>query len=583
MKINKNDIKLFFRFLQYLLPYKTGQLVIFALTFVTVGLSLVNPYLSKLIVDNAILKSNLKTFIALGLIGTAVFVFSGLTKAIADFLEKRISLKLKFDLHKKIFTHQQQLPLDFFQGSSTGEQMFKLSYDIERVVDFLSSVPKELVGIFPKLFIILGIIFYLNWQLAVFALILTPILYLPVIYFTGRMRLVWKEWLADSEGIFKRIGEVFSHIYLIKALAREKIEIKKYLQALSTNIKIRLKNIRWEVINSFAGVGFQRIAIVLITFFGGYQVIKGEISPGTLTAIMLYLTQLVGLQSSLAFFGQRLSLGLVSCQRLDEVLQQQPQIAIESAQRELILHSPRIEFRRVSFAYRPDQAVIRELTFSVEKGMVALVGPSGCGKTTILNLILRLYEPQQGAIFISGNNLRDICPQSLRNQIGIALQEPFLWNDTIENNIKYAKEDATEKEIIEVAEATGVDELVRGLSLRYKTVIGENACKLSEGQKQKIALARALIKNPKILILDEAMSSMDSLSEEKIVDQIKKMPVNIVIIVSHRLSTVMNCELAYFLKKPDEILVDGPKSLLEQDAQFGQLFAAQKGELAQKR
>jgi ABC-type multidrug transport system fused ATPase/permease subunit len=285
----------------------------------------------------------------------------------------------------------------------------------------------------------------------------------------------------------------------------------------------------------------------------------------------------MGIHNQFAGFFETMSFSLISYQRIKEILDARPQVQEAKEAKEAVLENCSVELKNVTFGYRLGEAVIRNLSFKIEQDKhIALAGPSGCGKTTLLNLILRLYDPWEGDILIGGYNIKDLQLKSLRENFGIALQEPFLWNDSIKNNITYARPRASEEEVKEVARICLIDRFVDSLPDRYETIIGEDACKLSEGQKQKIAIARALIKKPKILILDEAMSSMDSASEEQIVRNIKEAYKDITIIsVSHRLSTVMACDLVYFFKKPDEMVVDKPQHLLEQDEDFQNLFATQ--------
>jgi ABC-type multidrug transport system fused ATPase/permease subunit len=221
--------------------------------------------------------------------------------------------------------------------------------------------------------------------------------------------------------------------------------------------------------------------------------------------------------------------------------------------------------------------VLCGVTFSIEeKTHVALAGPSGCGKTTIVSLILRLFDPWGGEILIDDYNIKDLKFASLRGNLGVALQKPLLWNDSVKNNIRYACANAAEAQIKRVAAICLVDRFLEHLPDGYDTVIGEGACRISEGQKQKIAIARALIKNPKILILDEAMSSMDSSSEEEIMYTIKKeYPGLTILSVSHRLSTVVACDSVYFLKDARQMLVDSPRRLIENNDAFRSLFATQ--------
>lgn len=573
--MDKTQFKILLKFLKYLLPYRKKQIAILILSSLSVLLGLINPYLSKLIVDKVVINKELRPFVTLGLLGAGIFILSGLLTAMEDFLKKGLRLKVTFDLNKKVFRHLQGLSLGLFRDKSTGEHIFKMYYDIERAADFIVCALEECIHIFPRLFLILAIIFFLDWQMSLFSLLLAPVLYLPVYYLTRRMRKIFEEFVAQSQEIFRRLQEVFSHIYLIKAFAKEKSEMRAYLRALICKTRIGLKNIRLEIMGSFAMVSFERVIIGLIAFFGGYQIIKGRISPGTLAAIMIYLSQLINLQSRLAFFLQRVSLGLVSCRRLDDILKENPTLRQMPGTKKIALQGSGIQIRKVSFGYRSEEYILKDMDLNIEKGFTALVGPSGCGKTTILNLVLRLEQPWQGGIFIDGYNTAEIDHSFLRDQIRIALQNPFLWNDTIENNIKYARAGASREEIAEAARVTAVDGFVKDLPAGYKTIIGDNACKLSEGQKQRIALARALIKRPKVLLLDEAMSSLDSASEERIIRELRKLPLNMVIIVSHRLSTVMACDSAYFLKSPQKAIVNSPQRLLEQDRDFYDLFASQ--------
>ncbi|MFH1355331.1 MAG: ABC transporter ATP-binding protein [Candidatus Omnitrophota bacterium] len=571
---SKTDFRLFLEFLRYLLPYRKKQLVIFFLSGISILLTLVNPYLSKLFVDNALIDKQIKTFIVVGAIGVGVFILNGLIKAAESFISRTLRSKLNFDLNKRVFKKLQELPLEFFQDKSTGEHMFRISNDITSTVDFIVSVPDQIIRTVPSLIFILVIIFYLDWQMASFSLILTPILYLPIYYFTGKMRVLLEEMLSYSQHIFKHLAEVFSHMYLVKSLGREQSETRKYLRAVIKNIRISLKSLRLEIISSFVGSSLNRILIGLITLFGAYQVFRGRLTAGTLTAILLYLSQMIGLQNSLANLTQRISLGLISCKRLKEILYSGSAQQHFGKQR-INIRGLKIGFHNISFGYRPKEHILNRVNFSIDQGWISLAGASGCGKSTIINLLLGLYQPWLGEISIDGFVLRQMDLTFLKEQIGIVLQEPFLWNDTVENNIRYLRPTASREQIEECARISGVGEFLKDLPQGYKSLIGENACRLSEGQKQKIAIARALINEPKILILDEAMSSMDSSSEEKIIQEIKKLPINIVIIVSHRLSSIAGSDLVYFLKNPNEIIIDQPLELIKKDKEFNRLFAAQ--------
>jgi len=575
--IYKTQFKLFLTFLTFLLPHRKRWLMVLILSGLGALLGLVNPYLAKLVIDKGIINKDLKAFAIFVSIGAGVFILDGAVNGLKQFLNKYIRQKVNFNLNKKVFKHLGGLSFDYFQNKSTGEHLYKISYDVERVTDFISIAPPQAIAIFPQLLLTLGVIFYLNWRIALFSLVFAPFLYLPVYYFTRRMRKVWQALFEHSQGIFKSLQEVLSHIQLIKVFGKESSSVNDYLKMLIANIRIRIKNIRLEMFSGFASSAATRIILGLVTFYGGYQVIKGEMSIGALIAITVYLKQLMSLQENFAQFFQTVALGLISCQRVAEVLNEEATVVQARYAQEARFQKGQIVFQDVSFGYRVGEPVFEKFNFAIEgQSHIALVGPSGCGKTTLLNLVLRLYDPWSGNILIDGQRIDELSFVSFKQQIGMVLQEPTLLNDTIRRNIAFAVDTADDKEVIEVARLCGADEFIRRLPLGYQTVIGENACKISEGQKQKIALARALIKQPKILILDEAMNAMDSESEEAIMANIKKTQKGVtLIVVSHRLSTVLNADLVYFLAKPNGLIIAEAKELLETNREFMRLFAGQ--------
>ena len=575
MKINKKHFTIFIRFLKLLFPFRKRWLLILLLSVSSMLLGLVNPYLAKIVVDGAIRSKDVKFFIILVLIGGGGFVIKSLIDGFQKFLIKFIKIKLRFDLNKKVFRKLQHFAYGWFQANSTGGNLYSIHYDIERVTEFITTTPHT-VSLFFQIIFTLVIVIFLNWKMAIFSLCLAPFLYIPSYYFSRKMRNVWKVLIENSQEIFKTLGEFFSHILLVKSFGKEASGARKFLRQLIINIRLETSNVKLEIGSSFFGGFLTKLIMGIIIFYGGLQVIKGQMTLGSFTAIMVYLGQLIGSHVQFAYFFQKVAIGLVSCERVAAILDESETIDSRDAI-SLIVKNARIDFRSVSFGYRPEVYVLKDLTFFIDAGKhIVIAGPSGCGKTTIINLILRLFRPWQGDILIDGYNIQNITRSSLIRNVGIALQEPFLWNDSIENNIRYGREESTLEEIARVAKFAGVDDFVKYLPQGYQTVIGENACKISEGQKQKIAIARALIKNPKILILDEAMSSMDSESEEIILSNIKKNLIGTTLItVSHRLSTVIAADLVYYLMSPHEIIVDNPRSLANSSHGFSDLFIGQ--------
>lgn len=573
----KAQFSLFLRFLRLLLPYRAKCVVVFFLSSLVTLLGLVNPYLAKLVIDKAVKNKDLRTFVILLILGGAVFAITGIVNALKQYLEKYIKTRVKLDLNKKVFRQLQDLSFRWFQNKTTGEHIYKISYDIDRVKDFITNVPPRAVTLFPKMLLTFFIIVYLNWKMAFFCLCLTPFLCLNSYYFMKKRKVVWKKLIKNFENIFRALQELFSHIYLIKAFGKQGVETRKCIRKVINNIRVELTSTRLEIFSSFFTVSISKILIGLIVFYGGYLVINDRMTLGSLAAISMYLGQLAGVQQSFIGFFQSSAIGLVSCQRVADILDEKDRIIEDKGARDIIFKRGGIVFDNVSFGYASGRPVLKDLSFSIEENRhISLVALSGFGKTTLLNLVIRLYNPWQGEILIGGVRIEDVKLGSLRAQIGMVLQESFLFNDTVANNIAYGRRGASLFEVTEAARLSLVDKFLTELPDGYNTVIGENACRISEGQKQKIAIARALIKRPKILIMDEAMSSMDSASEEKILSSIKQeLKETTLITVSHRLSTATRADLVYFLKRPDQIIIGPFDELLQKDKEFYDLFKAQ--------
>jgi len=572
----KSNLKLFLSFFKFSLPYRKQWLWVLILSGLVAVLSLVNPYLIKIAIDEGINQKKLGLFIIIILIGGVVFLLQEILDGIRRFFEEFIRIRVNFAINKKLFRHIFFLSLNWFKDKSTGEHIYKIDNDISAVTDFITNTLPQAFYIFPKLLFILIILFYLDWRIALFSLILAPLLYFSPYYLSKKMKRSCEDLIMNSEAILKHLEENFSHIYLIKVFAQEMPGIIRYLKMLIENIRIRIKEIRLEIMGSFL-INLSTNALVgIMVIFCGFLIIKGKLSLGTLTAIMVYLYQLMGLESQFASFFHNAIVGRVSCARITEVLDTPAEIGEVKGAKNLVVNEPKVVFEEVSFGYVPEKLILKNMSFVIKaKSHIVIAGPSGCGKTTLLCLLIRLYDCWEGEILIDGFNIKEVTLDSLRKQVGFSLQEPFLWNDTIENNIRYGKEDASREEINRVGKLCGVDEFINQMPGGYATVIGENACKISEGQKQKIAIARALIKKPKILILDEAMSSMEPASEEEIISNIKNnYPDLTLIIVSHRLSTVMNAELVYYFSRPNEMIMDKPKDLFKGNREFAHLFSA---------
>jgi len=388
------------------------------------------------------------------------------------------------------------------------------------------------------------IIIYMNWRLTFMILVLAPVLVLFAKTFGKRLKNLSKEIqdkLATSTTILE---ENVSGIQVVKSFVRQKLEMARFSDAVEDSFESAKKRVK---ISAFFGpmIGFISFSTALaLLWYGGREVIAGTISPGDLIAFILYATIIAGPMGSFARLYTRVQEGMGASERIFEILDTDGEVKDAPNARTLDTLQGKVEIRDLRFHYRPDREVLKGVSFTAQPGeMVALVGPSGAGKTTLAQLLHRFYDPVSGEIRVDDIPIRDIQLNSYRRQIGLVPQETLLFGGTIEENIRYAKPEATFDEIVEAAKSANADEFIRQTPEQYQTVVGEKGIRLSAGQRQRIAIARAILKNPHILILDEATSSLDNESEKLIQEALEHlMKGKTSFVIAHRLSTIHNAD-----------------------------------------
>lgn len=575
-------IKIFAKIMQrklnsYIYKYWKSQALIILLGLIILPLGLLNPYLTKLVIDKAYVSRDAKLFVIFSIAIAAIFIVSSLINSLNEYLLKRLNRRVNYEISRDVFRRLQSFSISFFNTKSTGEHLYKLSSDVRTVSDFVCNVTPQIAALLPRFFFILIIVFYLNWKIAIFMLLAAPVSCIHPYLFAKWLKDSARRMVEASQAFFKGLGELFSHILLVKAFGREKQEIKKFEEALANKTESELKLVKTSSVSSFSGAVLNKSMSGLVVLYGGYQVVKGEMTLGSLTAIMIYLAQLTGIFRSIGSLYENSIIASVSRQRLLEILDAKPKIEDVKDAVDFSILKGAIEFKGVSFGYEKETPLFKNINFSIPPGSkIAIAGESGCGKTTLLNLILRLYDTGSGVISIGGVDIKNIKLVLLREQIGIALQESFLWNATVKENILYGKEDADKNDMFEAVRVAEADTFILRLPGQYNSAIGEMACRISEGQKQRISIARAVIKKPKILILDEAMSSLDSETEAKIIDNIKDyLADSTIIIVSHRLSAIKKMDMVYFLESHSKMEIARHEELAEKNSKYGELFANQ--------
>lgn len=562
-------------FVRFIYPYKKQILVLFLLSLFSSGLALITPYLSKLFIDQAFIGKNFARFLNLSIFGAGLFIFTMVVKLTGDILKNRIAIKLKLNLSNRFIKKFYSFDLSFFQSKSAGENIYRLS-DTESVSNFILEQCPNLLADILKLPLILGICFWLNARLTVFLLILSPLFILHSVYLQKKLRRIYEELWRYNALFSKKIYEAFSRILIIKAFGLERHQSRAYLRDWIRNIRWRIKSFRWSIIHSLSSSFLSKAVYGAVTLYGGWLIIKGNLTLGSYTAVMLYLNQLGSLLGSLSNNFTYIAQERVSLDKFFEIMDAQPKIIDSLKAKALENIKGEIRFNAVRFGYN-GRPVINELSFEIPAcSWVGIAGPSGCGKTTLINLILRLYDPEAGRIYLDGVDLKEIKLSSLRQNIAIATQQPLLFDISIRENIGYGLKDIKEDELIEAARIACVDDFISQLPKGYDTLVGEDACFLSQGLKQRISIARAVLRRPRLLILDEATSSVDSRTEEKIFANLKAKRQSLsTIIISHRLFSIKDAERIYFLSGDGKMEEGRHSRLLCESALYRDFFHSQ--------
>ena len=502
---------------------------------------------------------------------------SGSIMLVHGFISAGLGQRLTYDLRNQLYGHIQQLPLTFFENNKTGNIMSRLMNDVNSIEQ---AIVGPIITFITDMFKFGWIIYFcirLDWQLSVIALIVCPFICLCTYSFGKRIRMAFRS-LRDKTGeLNSLIQDNISGIKVISGFAKEAEELerfqKKNYESYSLNIRIlRLASTLRPVIDFITEMG----AVVVICL-GGYKVLEGQLSVGTFVIFFPYLQMMYGPITGLTRFYNQVQRAIVSTERIFDILDTPSDLGdIPDADDLPPVHGI-VEFRHVNFMYNPDVEVLTDINITARPGqMIALVGPSGSGKTTLTNLIPRFYDTTKGDICIDGYNIKHIKLNSLRKQIAMVLQDPFLFNDTIKSNIAYARPDAPDKEIESAAVAANAHGFIAALPNGYNSIIGERGVKLSGGQKQRIAIARAILANPRILILDEATSSVDTETEQLIQNAIYKLVKGrTTFVIAHRLSTILHADLIVVLDRGRIVDTGLHHELLANGGLYKKLFEMQ--------
>lgn len=551
------------RVLMLLRPYRWWILAAGMLLVITNSLWLFFPLVIRTLLNTIIGQHNEQLLNIVVLVLIVVFILQAALSALQGYLIASLGERISFDLRNMLFRHLQRLPLSFFDSRRTGELMSRVTNDVTVLQTSLTS---SILPIISQVVTLIGSIIIatlINWRIMLVILIVGPLAGFATSYYGRRIR-------RRTHGVQEGLGEAgvvleesLSAQRVVKAFAREDYEQERFTTRMRKSLREALRRARAQSllgpVNELIGFG----AFVIVLWVGGREVLAGRLTVGDLVAFMFYLFMLVEPLIGLSNLYSQIQTALGAAERVFELLDEPEDASLlDVSALELPPIAGYVAFENVSFSYplslttsdhtpenmQSEQAILCDVTFEALPGqVVALVGPSGAGKTTTLNLLMRLYEVDTGTIRVEGYDIRTVQSQSLRAQIAIVPQEPMLFGDSIAENIRYGHLDATDEEVREAARAANAMTFIEHLPGGMNTLVGERGVKLSAGQRQRIAIARALLHNPRILLLDEATASLDNESEALVQDALNRlMQQRTTIVVAHRLTTV---------ERADQILV----------------------------
>ncbi|HCU34236.1 MAG TPA: ABC transporter ATP-binding protein [Armatimonadetes bacterium] len=458
--------------------------------------------------------------------------------------------RVVYDIRRRLFRHLQRLSMRYFETNPHGRIMSRVLYDVEAVQGLVSSQLISIITNIITLIVASSLLFVYSPRLAVLAVGVLPLYVINFLMVRQRIHHSAAEAREQYSQIYTSLSESISGIKVVKSFTRENSEVRGFAREVRESIAMNMRLGHWQVLLTIGSELITRLANMGILLYGGYLVLyTGEISMGQLIAFRNYQAQLYTPVLMLVTINNQLQNVLTAVERIFETLDTSPDIAEKKEPVHLERIEGRVEMEKVDFSYEPGDLVLDDISFIAEPGTVnALVGPSGSGKTTLVHLIPRFYDPVDGSVKIDGHDLQDVSINSLRRQIGMVMQEDFLFSGTLRENIKYGRPQASDEEVVRAAMAANAHDFIMEFPDGYESMVGERGTRLSGGQRQRISIARALLRDPRILILDEATSALDSESESLIQEALEHLMQNrTTFTIAHRLSTVMNADVILVL------------------------------------
>ena len=542
-------------YLRWLRPHRNEIVVVFLFALLGAGLEMIEPLFMRFIVDRVLIDDAPAATTRLWRLQTAgaafllVVILSNLTGAIKDYRQRLLNARVMLSLRRTLFDRLLRLPLPRLWEMKTGGILSRLTGDVETTSGLLQMAIVSPALSVLRLIIAVAVLLTLNWRLALMALGIIPGVMLLSVIYVRRIRPIYRSIRKDAERMDGRVGETFSGIRVVRAFGRESKELLDYMVGRHTVLRKDLFAHRRELVLWTTWGLLQGAVSVVIVWYGGYLSLTGDATIGDIMAFQWYTFLLLGPVWSLVNSFSELQRSLAAMERVFEVLRMESDKPDRPDARDAPALVHEVRFDDVSFEYREGQPVVHDLDVTVPGGsVIALVGRSGAGKTTVTDLVARFHDPTRGRILLNGSDIRDFKLRTYRDLLAIVQQEVFLFDGSVRDNIAYSRHQATDLEVEDAARRANAHEFIIKLPRQYETFIGERGVKLSGGQQQRLAIARAIVAAPQILILDEATSNLDTESEQLIQASMATLLTGrTTFVIAHRLSTIRRADLILLL------------------------------------
>ncbi len=564
------------RLLKYVIPLWPKLLLSIIFMVIFSLLTSAIAFLVKPALDDIFLKQDAAMLKLLPLALIAIFLLKGVTNYLQSYFIGFVGNRVVTNIREEVYFHIQSLSLSFFTSIPSGALTSRVIYDIAMIQRSVSSVIAGLLKEIITSLGLIGVLFYRDWQLAIIALVILPLLFFPIFKYSRKLRRFSKKGQSQVAEISSFLQESFTGIRIIKAFIMESYNRREFNRINEKLFKLMIKRLKVKSLTAPISETFGGLAAAAVIWYGGSQVISGNSTPGNFFSFMTALFMLYGPIRSLNRSNNQVQEALAAGTRVFELLDTVAEIKDSSKALAIESFNDVICYNQVDFSYNQDE-ILKEVSLTIKKGeTVAIVGRSGSGKTTMVNLLPRFYDVKGGKITVDGHDLREITQHSLRQQIAIVSQQTILFNDTVRNNITYGRTDVQDEELFAAAQSANAHNFIKKLPEGYDTIVGENGVKLSGGQQQRLSIARALLKNSPILILDEATSSLDTESEREVQEAINRlMEDRTTLVIAHRLSTITHADRIVTMADGRIIEIGNHQELLEKNGEYANLYKLQ--------